>query len=108
MFARPDRRDKGRAARAATLIATLLDQLSLTHPARTTARELEKLFTPKPVDPQVRALLERVPGATLKDKGERIGITKGKIWAIWHGHYLPNAELMAKIEAAAEEESVDA
>ena len=103
MYARPDRRDRGRAALAAYLIQVLLRQLPLTHPARPTARELEKLFLPKPVDPQVRELLERVPGATLKAKGERIGITKQKIWAIWHGQYLPNDDLIAKIEAAAEE-----
>jgi hypothetical protein len=41
IIARPDH---GRAARAAALIATLDDQLSLTHPARATVRELQKLF----------------------------------------------------------------
>lgn len=98
------RHDHGRAARAADLVATLSKQLPLTHPARTTLRELEQLFAPRAaVDDRVRALLERVPGSSLAKKGERIGVSKGTLWAIWHGKYRPNADVMARIEAAAGE-----
>lgn len=99
-----NRHDRGRAALAAGLIADLATQLPLGHPARDTVRELQKLFarTYRP-DEDIRRLLERVPGKSLREKGERIGISHGAVWAFWHGKYRPRAEIMAKIEAAAEQ-----
>lgn len=98
-----NRQDKGRAALAADLIADLAAKLPLGHPARDTVRELQKLFTRtyRP-DENIRRLLERVPGKSLQQKGEQLGIPRGAVWAIWHGKYRPSAEIMARIEAAAE------
>ena len=98
MSTRPQRSDHGRTAKAADLIATLADQLPLGHPARATVRELQQLFTGN--HDRVRDLLERVPGASLQAKAERIGISKGSLWAIWRGRYAPNPTVMARIEAA--------
>ena len=95
----------GRAARAADLIATIDEHLSLGHPARPALRELQKLFAPR--DDYIRELLNRVPGRSLQQKAERIGISKGAVWAIWHAKYRPNADIMERIEAAAKE-TVDA
>lgn len=100
------RHDRGRAARAADLIATLAEQLPLGHPARATVRELQTMFLPRG-DERIRALLERVPGSSLRAKGKRIGIPHGALWAIWHGKYRPSPDVLARIEEAAEE-TVDA
>lgn len=98
-----NRHDRGRAALAADLIADLAAKLPLGHPARGTVRELQQLFTRtyRP-DENVRRLLERVPGKSLREKGATIGISYGAVWAIWHGKYSPSAETLARIEAAAE------
>jgi|SRR5215469_4457992 len=93
------RPDRGRAARAADLVALLCDQLPLGSPARATVKELQQLFPQR--SSEIRDLLERVPGASLAKKGERIGIPKGTVWAIAHGKYMPSPDILAKIKAAA-------
>ena len=108
MAARAQRYDHKRAAKAAPLVAALLDALGPTHPARPIARELEKLFKPRPVDEQVRLMLERVPGKTLAAKAERIGIKSRMLWELWHGRYRPNPDVMARIEQVLAEEKEDA
>ena len=92
---------RGRAARAADLIADLDCFIPLGHPARPMVRELQELFSPR--DNRIRELLDRVPGQSLRAKGERIGIPRGAVWAIWHGRYRPTPAIMARIEAAAGE-----
>lgn len=102
------RHDRGRAAHAADLIATLAEQLPLIHPARATVRELQMLFPARGDDRiRLRLLLEKVPGDSLRAKGRRIGIPHGAVWAIFNGKYRPNPEIMARIEEAARE-TVDA
>lgn len=103
------RPDHGRAARAADLVATLAELLPLGHPGRPVVRELQNLFALD--NANIRELLERVPGRSLAQKGERIGISKQALWSIWHGRYRPNREVMARIKAAAgvdAEEKLDA
>lgn len=89
---------QGRSARAAELVAQLLEQLPAGSAARATARDLEKLFHRSPSE--IRALIDRVPGNSLAQKGDAIGIPRGTVWAIWKGKYLPSPEIMDKIEAA--------
>ena len=102
------RHDHGRAAKATALIAALSD-LPLSTAARSLVGELEVLFSPRPPDPEIREMLELIPGNTFAEKGKRIGISKRGMWEIWHGRYRPNAEVMARIEQVlAEEESVNA
>jgi hypothetical protein len=99
----PDKQtsDHGRAARAVSLVATLLDQLPLGHPARDTARQIQRLFSLTTED--VRELLERVPGRSLAEKGAAIGIPRGSVWSMWKGRYIPGPEILEKIERAAGE-----
>ena len=97
------RSDHGRAALATDLIATLVEQVPLGHPARATVRELQKLFAGPP--DRVRELLDKVPGSSLQKKADRIGISKGTLWSIWRGRYTPNPEVLAAIEDAAAETS---
>lgn len=101
MSAKGSRHHLGRTARTSELIATLLEQLPSGHPARKTARELQRLYSP--TADRVRKALKRVPGTSLRAKGERIGIPGGSVWALWHGKYQPTAEIMALIKAAAKE-----
>jgi hypothetical protein len=97
-----NRPDHGRAATAAALIATLLDQLPPGHPARATARKLEKLYQRRGVPlEELREMLNRVPGKSMAQKGERIGIPKGSVWAIWNGKYVPSQEVLDRILAEA-------
>ena len=105
MTTKPARPDHKRAARAADLVATLAEQLPLGHPARDTVRELRQLFGLRHED--IRDLLERVPGRSMQQKGERLGIPRQTVWAIWHGKYKPGPDVMARIRAAAEDK-VDA
>ena len=108
MATKTARHDQGRAANAADLIATIAEQLPLNHPARPAVRELQKLFLPRGDDRvRLHLLLEKVPGSSLRAKAKRLGISYGAIWAIWHGKYRPNPEIMARIEEAARE-TVDA
>jgi len=100
------RPDHGRAALAADLVATLLDQLPAGHPARATARELEKLFGRRTTE--LRGLIDRVPGRSLTKKAERIGISKQTLWALWHGKFVASMEILTKIEAAAAAAEEDA
>jgi hypothetical protein len=83
---------------AATLIATLLEQLKPSHPARKTARELQKLFGFK--TEEFRAAVELVPGRNMAEKAERIGISKQALHYMWHGKYLVSEDIMQKVRAA--------
>lgn len=98
---------QGRSARAADLITALAETLPPTHPGRPLIRELQEIFGPHPCDERTRALLELVPGNSVRAKARAIGINYGAVWSIWHGKYKPSPEVLAKIEAAAKE-SVDA
>lgn len=103
MTTRQSRHDHGRAAKAVDLIIALR-KLPLTSSARGLVRELEELFAPTAErNTDVRDLIARVPGDSLAQKAERIGIPKGSIWAIWRGKFRPKPEIIAMIEAAAEE-----
>lgn len=93
---------QGRSARAAALIAALAETLPTTHPGRPMIRELQEIFGPHPCDERTRALLERVPGNTVRAKAQAIGINHGAVWSIWNGKYKPSPKVLAKIEAAAE------
>lgn len=100
MSEKGSRHHHGRTARTSELIATLIEQLPQdARRARRTARELQRLYSP--TADRVRKALDRVPGESLRAKGERIGIPGGSVWALWHGKYQPTAEIMALIEAAA-------
>ena len=96
------RPDRGRVVRARELIADALEQLRPNSPARAPVLELSELFS-EPIQDirEIRELLERVPGGSFAKKGERIGVGKGALWAIWHGKYRPSAKVLARIEAAA-------
>ena len=99
------RRDQGRAATAARLIAALATKLSPGHPARIELRELQKLYGGNLERlPGIRELIEQVPGKSLTKKAARIGISKGTLWAIWHGKYTPTTMVMTAIERAAGDE----
>jgi hypothetical protein len=95
-----ERLGQGRAALAADLIATLETQIELGHPARATLRELQQLFNKR--TGEIRDLLDRVPGGSLSQKAERIGITKQRLSAILTGKYLPSQNVMERLRAAAE------
>jgi hypothetical protein len=95
-----------RAEKTVALVNLLDRQIPPGHPARATVRELIELYDRK--TPDIRALLERVPGASLAAKGAKIGLSRGTVWALWHGKFTPSEELIDAIRYAGDTSIDDA
>ena len=105
MSATNPRYDRGRVAQATRLIAFLELQLNERRfaEAQATVGRLKALYIP-PLPSnisEVRAVISRVPGASMTARAERIGMSKQGLWQIWHGKNNPTPETLALIEEAA-------
>ena len=98
------RHDRGRARMAGLLIAIIEMHLPPGHPARKPLDELKGLFQP-PVAAgtrDVRKLLDRVPGDSIRTKAARIGISKNTVFNLMHGRFSATPETIQRIKAAIE------
>ena len=99
------RYDRGRAKRAADLIAVLETQLPQGPrfaAARATLAALKALFvSPPAVDVDVCELLAQVPGS-LRTKAARIGISKNSVFNLLHGRFTATPATIERIKAAIE------